>query len=77
MFVSAVNSIRGTAPVKKTAKPAKVSKRAAAEADGKVGKATRQQAKDAGRDRQAAPKSPAAMSSPAVQAALTFLKPGL
>jgi hypothetical protein len=76
MFVSAVNSIRGTAPVKKTAKTAKVDKRAAAEADDKVGKVARPQVKDARRDRQAAPKSAATMSSPAVQAALTFLKPG-
>lgn len=77
MFVSAINSIRGTAPVKKTAKTAKVSKRAPAETDDKVGKVARPPEKDTGRNRQAAPKSAAAMSSAAVQAALTFLKPGL
>ncbi|WP_020174815.1 hypothetical protein [Methyloferula stellata] len=77
MFVSAINSIRGTAPVRKTARIAKVGKRAAAEAEDKVGKVARLPAKDTGRNRQAAPKSAAAMSSAAVQAALTFLKPGV
>jgi hypothetical protein len=78
MFVSAVNSLRGGVPVKKTEKTAKVSRRAAADGDSEVHNATPPQAQNAnaGGDDRDAPKSPAAMSSSAVQAALTFLKAG-
>jgi hypothetical protein len=78
MFVSAVNSIRGGSPIRKTEKTAKVEKRAITgvnEADGTPVEPP--VANDARRrDPDAAPKSPEAMSSAAVQAALTFLKTG-
>jgi hypothetical protein len=77
MFVSAVSALRGAAPIKKTAKTAKVSKRIAAQDDHGATKSVKPPVKEARRDRQAAPKPPAAMSSPGVQAALTFLKSGL
>jgi hypothetical protein len=77
MFVSAVNSIRGSSPVKKTEKTAKVTKGLVAKADDHTRKPAKSPAKEASRrDPQAAPKSPEAMSSSAVQAALTFLRPG-
>ncbi len=72
MIVSAINSIRTTAPITKTAKTAKVRKRAEADRDS----AAAAPMDDAAEDRAGAPKSPAAMSSSAVQAALMNLKPG-
>lgn len=80
MIVSAVNAVRTSAPLQKAAKTAKVSKRAVtaagADPDEKPRKPVKQPSKDAKREFQAAPKSAAAMSSSAVQAALTFLKVG-
>ncbi len=80
MSVSPISAIHGSTPLRKTAKAAKVSKRdvtaTGADPDEKQRKPAKQAAKDAKRDFQAAPKPAAAMSSSAVQAALTFLKSG-
>jgi hypothetical protein len=77
MFVSAVTSIGAATPIRKAAKTAKVSKRAATNSDEKPRKPAKQAAKGgANREFQAASKSAEAMSSNAVKAALTFLKPG-
>ena len=79
MSVSPISAIRGSTPLRKTAKAAKVSKRdvtaAGADPDEKQRKPAKQAAKDAKREFQAS-QSAATMSSSAVLAALTFLKIG-
>jgi len=75
MQVIPVTPIRPASPVKRKAKSAKTAEVAEAADSGnrKVGKV---QARPPRNNRQAAPKPPEAMSSPGVQAALTFLKAG-
>jgi len=75
MYVLPVTSIRPASPVKRKAKSAKTAEVAEA-ADSKTRKAGKVQARAPRNNRQAAPKPPEAMSSPGVQAALTFLKSG-
>jgi len=76
MYTFPVSPIRPVAPVKRKPKAEKTTAPAETEADAGIRKTTRVQARAPRKNPQAAPKSAVAMSSPGVQAALTFLKSG-
>lgn len=73
MSVSSVNS---ASPTQTTASAPVTTNTRAADGDYKVRNSSTSQVKDADGDYASLPKSPAATSSSAVQAALTNLKPG-